>query len=556
MTNTKKVLVALLVLLCASSMIFAQAAKEEEAKPIVVIYTNDIHCGYVNNCGYTGLAALKAEYEAEYGADNVTLVDCGDAIQGAAIGTVSKGSYIVKIMNEVGYDFGIFGNHEFDYDLTNLFERIHQSKMQYLNSNIIYKGVWGQNKLAATKPYAIVDYNGTKVAYIGVSTPESIIKSTPRYFTNSKGEYIYDFLAGKDLYACVQNYVDEVRAKGADYVVVLAHLGLEEDSAPNRGTDLIANITGVDVILDGHSHSIVESDFVKDKAGKDVLYTQTGINFQNIGVLTIDVDGTMSTKLVKTTAHDENMDALIAKIDGEYKAALQKVVAKSEVDLKCKNEDGARAVRNRETAIGDFCADAYKTVSGADVAFVNGGGIRADLNAGDITPEKMIAVHPYGNMLCMCEATGQEIIDALEHGSKNTQKVSNDGPNAVGESGGFLQVAGLKYTIDTSVPSHVVTDEKGMFIRVDGARRVKNVMVGSEEKGWQPIDLNKTYTLACHDYKLHDMGDGFTMFADNKFIIDRAMIDNQVIITYITDFLGGNIPAAKYSQPKGRITVI
>jgi 2',3'-cyclic-nucleotide 2'-phosphodiesterase (5'-nucleotidase family) len=250
------------------------------------------------------------------------------------------------------------------------------------------------------------------------------------------------------------------------------------------------------------------------------------------------------------------MDSVIARIDGEYKASMLKVVAHSDIDLSIRNEDGARAVRNRETIIGDLCADAYRAVSGADIAFVNGGGIRADIKAGDINTENVIAVHPYGNMLCMCEATGQEILDALEHGSKNTQAVANDGPNAKGESGGFLQVSGLKYTIDTSVPSSVKTDSKGLFVGVDGPRRVKDVFVGSEEKGWEPIDPDKTYTLACHNYKLQDMGDGYTMFVDNKFLIDKAMLDNQVLISYIRDFLGGNISAKDYGKVKGRITII
>lgn len=551
---TKKRFLAVLVVLALScAMLFAA----KQAKPIVVLYTNDVHCGYVDNCGYSGLAAVKAQYEEEYGEDYVTLVDNGDAIQGTAIGTVSYGQYIVDLMNAVGYDFAIFGNHEFDYNLDRLAAVIKRMNAQYLACNIVYKGTFGSNKLFGSKPYKIVKYGPVKVAYIGVATPESVVKSTPKYFMDANGNYIYEFKDGEDMYETVQKYVDKVRKKGADYVVVLAHLGIEEDSAPNRSTDLIANTTGIDVLLDGHSHSTVECDLIKNKDGKDVIYSQTGTKLKNIGVLTIDPnENKIETRLIQTTEHDKEVDAVIEKIDGEYKAAMQAVVAHSDIELTIRNEDGFRAVRNRETIIGDLCADAYRAVAGSDVAFVNGGGIRADIKAGDLNTENILAVHPYGNMLCMCEATGQQILDALEHGSKNTQAKTDDGKNALGESGGFLQVSGLKYTIDTSVPSSVRTDSKGMFISVDGPRRVKDVFVGSEESGWEKIDPEKTYKVSCHDYLLQDMGDGYTMFAKDKYLINKAMIDNQVLITYIRDFLGGNISAKQYGAVKGRITVI
>lgn len=553
MTKGKKIVLSVLVVMCAFAVAFA-GGKKESNDTIKILYTNDVHCGYTDNCGYTGLAYVKQSLQDAY--NYVALVDCGDAIQGAAIGTVSYGEYIVDIMNEVGYDFAIFGNHEFDYGMDKLAERIEQANAQYLCSTVTYSGEKDGNKLAGAKPYEIVKYGKTKVAFIGVSTPESITKSTPTYFQDGEGNYIYDFATGEGLYECVQSYVKEVRKKGADYVIVLAHLGIEEGSAPNLSTDLIANTTGIDVVIDGHSHSTVNCEYVENKVGKPVLLTQTGTKLENIGVLTIVPGKFAYSELVQTTAHDAKIDLFIDAIDAEYKAALQIPFGKSEIELSINNADGARAVRNRETAIGDFCADAYRFVSGADVAFVNGGGIRATIAKGEINKEQLLAVHPYGNMLCVCEATGQEILDALEWGSKSTTKDANSGKTAYGESGGFLQVSGLKYTIDTSIPSSTTQDERGMFVSVNGPRRVKNVYVGSEETGWTPIDPNKTYTLACHDYKLKSMGDGYSMFADNNFIIDCAKIDNQVVIDYVTDFLGGVIPAAQYSAPQGRITVL
>lgn len=562
MTKAKKSVLVLLSIL-AVAMLFVSCATKKVAKtpdqPIVILYTNDVHAGYKDNIGYSGLAAYKKAAEAT--TPYVTLVDGGDAIQGDTIGTVSKGEYLVEMMNEVGYDFAVFGNHEFDYGTDRLEELLAMSDAQYLFGNYKYTGKAG-DRLATSKEYEIVSYGDVKVAFIGLTTPESIIKSTPKYFqedlngdgTLASDEFVYEFLGGEDLYKKTQKLVNKVRFLGADYVVVISHLGIEEASAPSRGTDLLKNTHGIDVLIDAHSHSVVDSEYIFNDKGKVAVYTQTGTKLESIGVLTIDTDGNITTKLEQPTLKDPAMDKFIAAIDAEYEAAVNAVVAHSDIKLSTTAADGARMVRNRETAIGDLCADAYKAMSGADIAFVNGGGIRADIAAGDLTLANIIKIHPYGNLLCMCEATGQEILDALEWGSQNTMTAASNAGNAVGESGGFLQVAGLKYTIDTSVPTSVVKDDKGMFVEVAGARRVKDVFVGSEEEGWTAIDPAKTYTLASHNYKLQDKGDGYTMFADNNFILDCVMIDNQVLINYIVDVLGGSI-GTEYSQVKGRITV-
>ena len=547
MTGIKKVaLVLMMVLICCTSA-FAQAQLE---KPIYVLYTNDVHCGIDENIGYAGLYTVKSNLEAQ--GEYVTLVDNGDAIQGDSIGTVSRGSYLVDIMNEVGYDFAVFGNHEFDYGLDRLSELMEKSNAQYLACNITYTGK-GTNLLAAAKPYEIVSYGPYKVAYIGVATPESIVKSTPKYFMED-GEFVYHFAEGEELYKCVMDYVMEAREKGVDYVVVLSHLGDEEGSAPNRSLDLIANTYAIDVVLDAHSHNTVESLYVKNLYGLDVLYSQTGTKLQTVGVLKLQ-NYNAETKLITQAEKDADVTAYIDSIKAEYEGALNAVVAHSDVLLTGYTAEGGRLVRNRETNIGDLCADAYRALADADIAFVNGGGIRADIKAGDITTNNMIAVHPYGNMLCACYATGQQIIDALEWGSRNTMAQATDGKSALGENGGFLQVSGLKYTIDTSIENHCVMDENNMFAYVDGERRVKDVMVGSEEEGWAPIELDKTYKLASHNYMLQDMGDGYTMFADNEYPLNCTMLDNQVIINYICDYLGG-IVDERYAQPQGRITVL
>ena len=551
MNRFKRFALVMAIALIGVTMLFAQGAAEalEAQKDIVVLYTNDVHCAIDSNIGYAGLAKYKAEMEKD---NFVVLVDAGDAIQGDTIGTVSKGEYLVDIMNEVGYDFCVLGNHEFDYGTDVLASLLKKADAQYLNATIEYTGN-GNNLLKDTVPYVIERFGFLDVAFIGVSTPESITKSTPRYFMED-GQFVYDFAAGEDLYAAVQGYVDEVREKGADVVVVISHLGVEEGSEPNRATDLIANTTGIDALIDGHSHTTEPSMLVADKSGRKVLYTQTGTKLNNIGKLTISKDGSVKAELVAEAEKDEAVTAFIEDIKAQYESLVNTVVAHTEVELSITDENGVRAVRNRETAIGDLCADAYRAVADTDIAFVNGGGIRATIKKGDITTANMISVHPYGNALCSCYATGAEILDALEHSVVNTAATAASDGKAVGESGGFLQVSGIKFTIDTSIPSSVKKDDKGLFVAVEGERRVKDVFV--EENGeWVPIDPEKTYTVACHNYLLQDMGDGYTMFTDNVYILDKVLIDNQVIINYICDFLGGNV-GTEYAEPQGGITVI
>ncbi len=551
MNKFKRIAIVALVFIFSVTMVFAEGAREvlDAQKEVVVLYTNDVHCGIDENIGYAGLVAYKNAMIAE--GNDVILVDAGDAIQGDVIGTVSRGSYLVDIMNEAGYDLCVFGNHEFDYGMDRLSELLGKADAQYLNATITYSGTKG-NLLSDTVPYVIEDFGYLKVAFIGVSTPETLTKSTPRYFMED-GEFVYHFAAGEELYSTVQGYIDEVKAQGADVVILITHLGIEEGSEPNRSYDLIANITGADAVIDAHSHSVVEGELVKDKSGKNVVLTQTGTKLANIGKMTIGVDGSVKTELISDYEKDAAFTAYIDSIKAEYENALNAIVAHSDVELAIADETGARMVRNQETAIGDLCADAYRYVSGADIAFVNGGGIRAAIHKGDLSTANMISVHPFGNMLCMCYATGQEILDALELGSMNTVLPHSQDGKALGESGGFLQVSGLKYTIDTSIPSGVKKDADGLFVGVEGERRVKDVYV--EENGeWVALDPEKTYKLASHNYKLQDMGDGYTMFADNEFLLDKIMIDNQVLITYITQGLNGTI-GTEYAEPQGRITV-
>ena len=541
----RKILSCLLALALLLSGLTA-FAEETAAKDVVVLYTNDVHCGIDENIGYAGLAAYKKAFaKADY---DVLLVDNGDAIQGGPVGTLSKGEYIIDIMNEVGYDVATIGNHEFDYGMDQFMALREKAKFPYVSAN--FTDLEGKPIL---DPFVIKEAGGRKIAFVGASTPETFTKSTPTYFQNEKGEYIYDFCEGEDgkrLYAAVQKAVDDAREAGAEYVVVLAHLGIDGSSVPYTSSDLIVNTNGIDAVLDGHSHSTIEQEVVKNKDGEEVLLTSTGTKLAAVGALTIAADGTLSTRLhTESIFQDDETTAFVEGIKAQYGETLAKVVASSQVDLivndlTAVDSEGKpiRIIRSQETNLGDLCADAYRLVSGADIGVVNGGGIRAAIPAGDITFEQIISVHPFGNAMCVVEATGQQILDALE---KSVSKLPD-------ENGGFLHVSGLTFTVDMSVPSTVVVDDKGNFVEVSGERRVKDVKVGGED-----IDPAKTYTLASHNYMLKSGGDGFNMFINDKLLQDEVMLDNQVLITYITENLGGVI-GEEYAEPygQGRITII
>jgi len=555
----RKLTVFLLVLLMAFS--FACKPKPAEPEPAVVevtatpepapepaldkdlaiLYTNDVHCAVDGDIGYAGVAALKQQLLDD--GCYVALLDAGDAVQGDAIGTLSKGSYIIDIMNEVGYDVATPGNHEFDYGMDRFLELRNMAKFPYVSANFV--------DLASGKPvlepFTMLTYNGVNVAVVGVSTPMTISTSTPTFFQDDAGNFIYGF-GQKDgaeaFFAIVQKAVDAAVAAGADYIIGLVHLGIDASTSPYTSSELIENTRGIDVVIDGHSHSSIECERIKNLDGERVLLSQTGTKLSTVGMLYITKDGSMSTGLITGVSEkDADTEAYVATIQTQFEDLLNEVVASTEVDLTIfepGTDPAVRIVRNSETNLGDLCADAYRYISGADIAFVNGGGVRTNIAMGDITYGGIIKVHPFGNELCMVEATGQEILDALEMGSRATPS----------ESGGFLQVSGLSYEIHTYIPSSVTLDENNMFVSVDGEYRVKNVMVGGE-----PLDLTKTYTLASHNYLLKNAGDGYTMFQDNVFVLDSIMIDNQVLINYIVDGLGG-VVGADYADPHGQGRII
>ena len=579
--------------------ITAQAAEQD----IVILYTNDVHCGVDDNIGYAGLALYKKEMQAQ--TPYVTLVDAGDAIQGAPIGTLSDGGYIIDIMNQVGYDFAIPGNHEFDYGMPRFLELSGKLNCGYYSCNFTNLAT-GAPVFA---PYKMMDYGDTQVAFVGVSTPESFTKSTPTYFQDANGNYIYGFCedeSGQALYNQVQVTVDAANAQGADYVILVGHLGNEGVSGQWSSEAVIKNTNGIDAVIDGHSHETYDKTF-PNKDGEQIVVTQTGTKLKNIGKMTIKPDGTITTEMVNTVPDagfttytvqkndslskiakktlgssqawtiiynankdkikkpnlitagmvltipggaaatedgkfvDAAADAYIKQIQAQYSESLKTVLGSTSVDLTIKDPaTGERAVRSAETNLGDLCADAYRYQLGADIGLMNGGGVRDSIAAGTITYNDTLKVFPFGNMGCVVEATGQQIKDALEMASK-------DCPT---ENGGFLQVSGLTYTVDTSIPSSVKVDEKGNFQGVSGAYRVTDIKVGEE-----PLDVNRTYTVASHNYMLKSGGDGMVMFNGSKVVKDDVMVDVDVLSSYISEKLGG-VVGEEYANPAGQGRII
>lgn len=562
----------------AAGVAGADGASKDGA--VSIVFTNDVHCaidqqvdkdGNVTGIGYAGVAAYANAQKGLYGAGNVTLVDAGDAIQGGPVGTLTKGSALVQIMNAVGYDYAIPGNHEFDYGMDQFNALVKQAGATYLSCNFTKLNADG-SKASVFAPFAIEAYKDAdvaaddadgvlKVAYVGISTPETLTKSSPANFQDAAGNYIYGFCqdeTGEALYAAVQSAVDEARAQGADYVVAVGHLGIEGTTSRWTSEAVIKHTAGIDALIDGHSHEAYDKTVGSEGAagaiqtlansdGDKVVLVQTGTKLANVGNLLIDADeadGQDVTAQLVPASECKDEDAAVKKVvdqvNGELADVLNKVVGKTDVALTIVDADGVRQVRHHETNMGDLVADAYRSAVGADIALANGGGVRASIAAGDITNNDLLSVQPYGNELCLIEATGQEILDALEMGASNAPE----------EFGGFLQVSGLSYKIDVSIPSSVKTDENGNFVSVDGERRVFDVKVGG-----QAIDATKTYKVASHGYMLLEGGDGLTMFRDNKVLQENVILDNQALINYITNDLKG-VVGERYANAtgEGRIT--
>lgn len=541
-----------LFLLCLF-LITVSGCRKTSYDDINILFTTDVHCGIDDNLGYSSLKAYK-----NYLKENnkyVSLVDSGDAIQGNIVGSISKGKYIIDIMNEVGYDMMTLGNHEFDYGMDSLNEAIDLFNGDVLSCNIKYIGQ-GENKLKDVKPYKIMEYGKTKVGFVGVTTPTTAIESNPENFKEN-GVKAYSFTNDtlEEYYSCVQENIDLCYKNNCKYVILLSHVGYG-DSYENYGSiDLVSNLSNVTAVLDGHSHKNIECSYYKDKNDSYVPICNAGTKLNEIGKLVIGINGNITISFIKKfDGKDSKVEELITNINDEVSSIGDRVVATSDIDLKITDSNGIRMVRNRETAIGNLISDAYRLTTGANIGVVNGGGIRANINLGDITYSDLKQVHPFGNKLVVVEASGEEIRDYLEFCSRLTQANYKDSNGAIGEFGGFASVSGLRYEINTSVPSSVEVNLNDEFVAVTGERRVTNIEV-LENGVYSPLELDKTYSVASHDFLLLSGGDGCNMFINNEIISRSDLSDYEVLISYIMDYLHGNL-GDKYMSAEGRIHII
>ena len=551
----KKSLGFLLTVILMLSMAVCSAAEEKEEKngDIYILFTSDVHCGIDQGFGYAGLQQVRDTLEAQ-GYETI-LVDDGDAIQGEPIGTLSEGEAIIDLMNDLKYDVAIPGNHEFDYGMPRFLELVEKADFPYISCNFTYLDE------LVFEPYIIKEAAGKKIGFVGVTTPLTITASTPVYFQDENGEYVYGFMSddtGERVYQAVQSAVDAAREEGADYVYVIGHMGNGAEFKPWTYADVISHTDGIDVFLDGHSHD-TDQVIMKNKDGEDVPRSAVGTKMACIGYSHISAEGDIVETGIwswpnKTSApelldiHNEIRDR-VDEAQQELAEELDQVVASTAVTLTINDPEAVdssgnpvRMIRRAETNLGDLCADAARDQSGADIAFVNGGSIRVSIEKGDITFGNILAVHPFGSMLCVLEVTGQQILDALEWSCRSVPD----------ENGGFNQVSGLTFEINSAIDSPCKADKDGMCTGIEGERRVQNVMVGGEA-----LDPEKTYTLAGYDYQLRQQGDGYTAYDGAPVLQDNVKLDNQVLIDYIVDTLGGNV-GGEYADPygEGRITVL
>ena len=532
----KKRLLSCIVCICMVLCSLNAVVFAKDSETIVILYENDVHCAVE---GYSKLAAMKNELKSEY--EYVGVVSSGDFVQGGTLGAVSKGEYIVELMNLVGYDAIAPGNHEFDYTISRLTELYELSETKYISCNFAKIG----EEKTYFEPYTIVSYGDVDIAYIGIITPETITSARPSQFRNENGEIIYTFNESR-LYELVQESIDEATEDGADYVIALSHIGYDESGELNDVTDVIENTDGLDVVLDAHSHSVIEEKIVKDKSGDDVLLSSTGTGFENIGKLTI-ANGEFDTELIKTetyTKTDADVDAYIAEINESYAELGNRKIGESKVELITHNEEGVRLVRTAETNLGNLCSDALFFVTNADVSYVNGGGLRAPIKSGDMTFNDIYSVFPFNNRIVTAEITGQVLLDMLEMSMISYPQ----------EDGAFPHMSGITFSVNKSIPSSIKVDENGFFTKVDGDYRVYDVKVLDKESGnYKALELDKKYILAAADYYILNFGSGMSMFKDAKVVESEGMLDVEVLERYITDNLNGVI-GEEYKDVVNRIT--
>lgn len=503
-------------------------------KDIRIVFTNDIHCGFRDNLGIPKLYKYYNDID-----DYKLLVDAGDFSQGDLLGTIGKGIYTYELMNELGYDFIIPGNHEFDRKVPS-----------FLSSSIELTGTMFccnffdiKNNQLVFDPYKIFRLGNKNVALVGVLSPDTIRTTSYTYYQDEKGNYLYSFMQenGLDGFANnIQKYVDDARNNGADYVVLVMHMGDIVTSVDYTSADVISKLNGVDAVIDGHSHNKYNL-LVKDKDGKEVPLAQTGTKLESIGDLTISKDGNVKIELVENI-NEKSLEAekIINDVYERLESELAEVL-KKDVPFDLTTDDpttGKRLVRSGETNLGDFCADALRDKTGSDIAIINGGGVRSSIKKGDITLKNIYEVFPFSNTVSTVMVTGKIFKDIIEFGTYVWPV----------ENGAFFQVSGVTFSLDSTKKSNVVVDENGVFKSVDGEYRVRDIMVNGE-----PLDENKNYTLTALSYFTENYGNGCSMFKGLPVEKSNICFDADALIDYTK-----KVDIMKYENPygDGRINII
>ena len=540
MKNTKKLLSLLLVIAMIFALAvpaFAEGETPSMAGKTVIVHSNDVHGAIA---GYANMAALAAEYESQ-GA-KVIVADAGDFSQGKVEVSSNKGLNAVKMMNAAGYDVATLGNHEFDYGYAQLKENLKEATFSTICCNIL-----DENGKPAFEGSKVFDIDGLKVGFIGVNTPESQTKANPALI---KG---LTWLAGADMVKAVQVEADKLKADGTDVIVVLSHLGVDSESAPNRSTDLWAGLKGVDFIIDGHSHSVME------KGDNNEPIQSTGTAFDNIGVIVIDnaTKKIESNKLVKVTA-DSAKDEAVAKaaqdITDAINAEYGTVFAKSEVELNGDRSYNTKTDlygnRDGETNLGDLITDSMvwsvKKTGGVTVdeknivAVTNGGGIRAAIKAGDVTKKDVNTVLPFGNTIAVVYVTGAELLEALE---------ASTYCSPTSAIGGFPQVSGINYTVDAS-KAYDANDTTYPGSTYYGPKTINRVTIDSING--QAFDAKATYAVITNNF-LAAGGDTYYAFASASAQFDTGIPLDEALMDYITTELKGTI-GEQYKAPQGRVS--
>ncbi len=505
---------------------------------IVILYENDVHCSVE---GYPFLVSMRKECQST--TDYVSTVSCGDFASGGVVGAISKGEQIARIMNHVGYDAVVLGNHELDYGATQMFRLTDSLDAPVLCANL--KNV--QTEEFPYPAYHIVSYGDVDIAYIGFTTTTS---GTATSLSDEQGNPLYSFMR-EDFYNNAQYFIDEARSKGADYVIALSHLGDSQKDIHPKSTSLIANTTGLDAVIDGHDHHVIEEQFINNKEGKPVLLTSSGSNFQYVGKLVIDTDGKISSSLINITnsniVPDKETAQFVSSVKEEVESLGNFVIGHSDVKLTINDENGKRIVRKQETNIGNFCADAFRAFTDADIALVNGGGIRADIEQGEILFNDLYNVMPFGDMIATGNITGQQLLDVLEYAVSFLPA----------EAGVFMQVSGLRFKINPDIPTLVVMDpETQMFSHIkNGERRVSEVEILDKQSGkYKEIELSRKYTMATLDFLILELG-GSGIFKGVEPHSTYWGADIEILCNYLENNLSGTI-GSEYCKPQDRITYI